>query len=51
MFLNDLVASYLFKKAEIILNWTTYHGIYHDDSLVVEFHMHFGSEVNPAVEP
>ena len=34
-FLADLVVSYLFEKANTILKWTTYHGIYRNDDLVV----------------
>ena len=33
--LANLVASYLFEKSKAILNPTTYHGIYLDDSLVM----------------
>ena len=35
LFLNDLVSSYLFEKANTLLNRTNYHSIYHDDDLVV----------------
>ena len=34
-FLADLVASYIFEKSKTLQNWTTYHGIYQYDGLVV----------------
>ena len=34
-FLVDLVAPYIFEKLKTLLNWTTYHGIYQYDGLVV----------------
>ena len=34
-FLAKLVASYLFEKSKTILNRTTYHGIYRNESMLV----------------
>ena len=34
-FLSKLVASYLFEKSKTILNRTTYHGIYRNESMLV----------------
>ena len=33
--LSNMVESYMFEKAKTILKRTTYHGIYHDEGMVV----------------